>query len=361
MTREWSREELLVTFNLYCRIPFAKTKANNPAVTEVAKLIGRSPAAVAMKLGNFGSFDPALKAQGITGLVRASKADKAIWNEFHKNWEALAVESEVASTGLLGEESRDLEVAPEVGQRPRRKFIAVERQITGPTEITREVRVRLYQRFFRDTVLASYGCACCVCGNPIPELLTAAHIVGWSEREDLRVNPRNGLCLCALHHAAFDSGLWAVNESYTILVSRYVRDYLPNVVVDFDFMQYDNRDLRLPDKFWPEKDFFEQHRKRKFQMQCWRDALAERHQTMSKDISENEPKKAWEAWKKQQSEQVEHSIPLSKQDLRGLFDFLKRKSAPPCDHTLGDNAVSARAQASCGQDTAVASSTRRLL
>ena len=131
MTKEWSREELLVTFNLYCRIPFAKTKANNPAVIEVAKLIGRSPAAVAMKLGNFGSFDPALKAQGITGLTRASKADKAIWNEFHKNWETLAVESEVASTKLLGEEGQELEVAPKIGPRPRRRFIPVERQFTA--------------------------------------------------------------------------------------------------------------------------------------------------------------------------------------------------------------------------------------
>ncbi len=55
---------------------------------------------------------------------------------------------------------------------------------------------------------------------------------------------------------------------------------------------------------------------------------------MSKGTSENEPKKAWEAWKRQQSKQIEQSMPLSKQDLRGLFDFLKRKNVPPCDHTL---------------------------
>ncbi len=52
MSTDWSREQLLVTFNLYCRIPFAKTKANNPSVIEVASVIGRSPAAVAMKLGH---------------------------------------------------------------------------------------------------------------------------------------------------------------------------------------------------------------------------------------------------------------------------------------------------------------------
>jgi hypothetical protein len=265
VTKEWSREQLLVTFNLYCRIPFAKTKANNPAVIEVAKVIGRSPAAVAMKLGNFGSFDPGLKAKGITGLTRASKADKAVWDEFNKDWEKLAVESEAATQRLLGDIRLKPEATPRRGTKMRRRPAIIDRVISGPSEITREVRVRLHQRFFRDTVLASYNCACCVCENPMPEVLIAAHIIGWSEREDLRVNPRNGLCLCALHHAAFDCGLWAVDACYEILISRAVRQYLPNPVVDFCFIQYEHRPLHLPDKFWPDKQYLAQHRDEKFQ------------------------------------------------------------------------------------------------
>lgn len=60
MNEVWTRDQPLIAFNLYCKIPFSKTKANNPLVIEVANLIGRSPASVAMKLGNFGSFDAAL-------------------------------------------------------------------------------------------------------------------------------------------------------------------------------------------------------------------------------------------------------------------------------------------------------------
>ena len=52
----WTRQELILAFDLYCRIPFRKTKANNRDVIELAKLLGRSPASVARKLGNFGSF-----------------------------------------------------------------------------------------------------------------------------------------------------------------------------------------------------------------------------------------------------------------------------------------------------------------
>lgn len=83
MRRDWTCNELVVVFNLYCKIPFAKTKATNPAVIEIARIIGRTPAAVAMKLGNFGSFDPALRAKGISGLSRASKTDREIWSEFN--------------------------------------------------------------------------------------------------------------------------------------------------------------------------------------------------------------------------------------------------------------------------------------
>ena len=48
----------------------------------MANLIGRSPGAVAFKLGNFGSFDPELKKRGIGGLPNTSKLDKEIWDEF---------------------------------------------------------------------------------------------------------------------------------------------------------------------------------------------------------------------------------------------------------------------------------------
>jgi putative restriction endonuclease len=84
MIDNWTRDQLLVAFNLYCKIPFSKTKATNPSVIHVANLIGRSPAAVAMKLGNFGSFDTALHTKGISGLSGASKADLSIWEEFNQ-------------------------------------------------------------------------------------------------------------------------------------------------------------------------------------------------------------------------------------------------------------------------------------
>ena len=79
----WSRDESILAFELYCRTPFQKTKANNPAVRELASVLGRTPASVARKLGNFGAFDPALQRVDIKGLTHTSRLDKEIWDEFH--------------------------------------------------------------------------------------------------------------------------------------------------------------------------------------------------------------------------------------------------------------------------------------
>lgn len=208
MNENWTRDQLLVTFNLYCKIPFSKTKASNPLVVRTAQLIGRSPASVAMKLGNFGSFDPALRTKGIKGLSRVSRADRAIWDEFNQSWEKLSIESELATERLQAS------IQPMPSERDKAKrsnelnTLKFQDILAGPSEVARQVKVRLHQRFFREAVLASYGNSCCVCSNPVPQLLTAGHIIPWAKREDLRANPRNGLCLCCLHHDAFDCGLW---------------------------------------------------------------------------------------------------------------------------------------------------------
>ena len=90
----WNREELILAFDLYCRIPFKKTKADNPEVIELAKLLKCSPASIARKLGNFGSFDPEFQKRQVTGLIHAGKLDGEIWDEFNNDWNRLVLEGE---------------------------------------------------------------------------------------------------------------------------------------------------------------------------------------------------------------------------------------------------------------------------
>jgi len=53
----WTKEELILTINLYSKITFGQMNSSNPQVKELSALTGRSIGAVVRKLGNFASFD----------------------------------------------------------------------------------------------------------------------------------------------------------------------------------------------------------------------------------------------------------------------------------------------------------------
>ena len=90
----WTRAELVLAINLYCKLPFGKLHARNPEVIKLSRLIDRSANSVAFKLVNFASLDPSLKARGIKGATNVSTLDKEIWNEFYNHWNVLPYESE---------------------------------------------------------------------------------------------------------------------------------------------------------------------------------------------------------------------------------------------------------------------------
>ncbi len=90
----WTRQELLVAFNLYCKIPFSRINYKQPEIINLASKIGRTPSAVAWKLVNFASFDPSLQKRGVKGASNSSKLDKEIFYQFYENWDEMLFESE---------------------------------------------------------------------------------------------------------------------------------------------------------------------------------------------------------------------------------------------------------------------------
>ncbi|MBM3934220.1 MAG: hypothetical protein FJ319_07950 [SAR202 cluster bacterium] len=84
--KSWSRHELILTFDLYCKTPFGKIHRRNPRVIALAGAIARSPSAVALKMTNFASLDPTLHQKGMSN---ASKMDREIWEEFFLHWDSL--------------------------------------------------------------------------------------------------------------------------------------------------------------------------------------------------------------------------------------------------------------------------------
>jgi len=246
MANNWTREQLIITFNLYCKIPFAKTVASNPEVIKVAKLIDRTPSAVAFKLGNFGSFDEELKKRGIKGLPNTSRLDKEIWDEFNSDWEELAFQSELLIAEL---ENKPVEETTEIDLS------------NLPQGIDREriVKVRVNQSFFRSAILTSYNTKCCITGLNIPELLIASHIKPWKDDAENRTNPQNGLCLNALHDKAFDKGFITVTTDYKVKVSKHFDGFQPQNNIEDFFLNYEGFAIALPEKFYPKKEFLEYH------------------------------------------------------------------------------------------------------
>ena len=243
----WTREELILAFDLYCRIPFQKTKANNPEVQKLATLLGRTPASVARKLGNFGAFDPVLRTAQITGLVHTGKLDREIWDEFHTEWNSLVWEASKLRRSF--EEKR--------GEAPALRLP------TGPSETLRMTKQRIHQTFFREAVMSSYDETCCVTGLRIRECLVASHIVPWSVDEEHRADPTNGLCLSSTFDRLFDTGLITVTDDLRIRVSEVLTKQ-KNPSTDELVCRYNGRPMIVPRRFTPSDERLQWHRSQVF-------------------------------------------------------------------------------------------------
>jgi len=180
----WTREELILAFNLYLKLPFGKMHSRNPEIGGLAYLIGRTANSVAIRLTNFASCDPFHLDRGIKGMDGGRKQCQPIWDEFIDNKENLVFLSEqiLASKQNTNIEEKYSELMYDL------------KNLKGE-DVKKIVKTRVNQSVFRTMVLNNYDSVCCITGINIPELLIASHILPWSENEKERLNPRNGLCL----------------------------------------------------------------------------------------------------------------------------------------------------------------------
>ncbi|MDX9972728.1 MAG: HNH endonuclease [FCB group bacterium] len=241
--KAWTREELMLAINLYCRTPFGKIDTSNPEIIALAHLLSRTPGSVSYKLANFASIDPSLPRKGASNV---SKLDKEVWNDFFASWNEMAYQSEMIASEIRGE------------------TLDSDEDISIPDGRMTEsiVKLRVNQAFFRKMVLASYDNSCCITGLPMSELLVASHIVPWARDTKNRTNPRNGLCLNTLHDKAFDVGLITIDEGYKLIASSRIRDIDPQksrILSDYIGVK-----IRMPKRFLPDEEFLRYHRENVF-------------------------------------------------------------------------------------------------
>ena len=70
--KSWTRDELILAINLYCKTPFGRIHIRNPEIIELAKLLNRTPGSVSYKLANFASIDPSLDRKGVSNVCSVS-------------------------------------------------------------------------------------------------------------------------------------------------------------------------------------------------------------------------------------------------------------------------------------------------
>ena len=244
----WTKDELVLVFNLYLKLPFGKMHTRTPEIIEMANLLGRTVNSIAIRLTNFAACDPYQQNRGVKGMVGGIKQCQPIWDEFAQNKELLIFESEQI---LAGKENQTIETKFD-------DLLFDLKDLKGETKI-REVKTRINQNVFRQIVVANYSGKCAITGIDIPELLFASHIIPWSKNEDERLNPENGICLSALYDKAYDKGLIGLNEKYEILISSRLKKKQQNDYYGKYFSHLENSKLVMPQKYMPKKEFLQYH------------------------------------------------------------------------------------------------------
>lgn len=246
----WTRDEMILVLNLYLKIPFGKMHKGNPNVIKMARLIGRTPDAVAYRLVNYASYDPQLKQRQISGMSHGGKKCEEYWNEFVDDREKLLYESERILAQYEG---------TSIEKKYKKELKDTSSDLVGDTKI-RQVKIRVNQNVFRQIVLANYDYKCALTGIDIPELLVASHIIPWSENKEERLNPTNGICLSSLYDKAFDQGLISFNSSFKVLFSDRLSCNVGKEYFDKYFSPIQNKSLAETKKYAINPTFLEWHR-----------------------------------------------------------------------------------------------------
>lgn len=111
-----------------------------------------------------------------------------------------------------------------------------------------ETKKRLHQPLFAGQVMLAYKTRCAVCALAHRELLDAAHIVPDSEKGGVPV-VSNGLALCKIHHAAYDSGILGIRPDLVIEIHHRLLEEIDGPMLRHGLQEHHGRSLMMvPDR-----------------------------------------------------------------------------------------------------------------
>jgi len=113
-----------------------------------------------------------------------------------------------------------------------------------------------HQKGLRQRVLLAYRQCCAICRLRHEELLDAAHILPDGHPLGEPTVP-NGLALCKLHHAAFDSDIVGVTPDLTVDVRLDVLQEIDGPMLQHGLQGFQGTRILVPraEHFKPNRDF----------------------------------------------------------------------------------------------------------
>ncbi|MEV6427441.1 HNH endonuclease [Nocardia sp. NPDC051463] len=110
----------------------------------------------------------------------------------------------------------------------------------------RMTKQRLHQPEFRARILLAYKDRCTVCGVGHKQLLEAAHIIA-DGKEHGSADIDNGLCLCKIHHAAYDANLLGISPEYEVHIgAELMHDPRGGLMLKHGLQALNGTSLALP-------------------------------------------------------------------------------------------------------------------
>lgn len=167
---------------------------------------------------------------------------------------------------IVGDDPKSLAFSVEIGEK-KSLFSGVNEMLSEQVAesvtrsyLTISMQRRLHQQSFRWRVLEAYRQCCAICRLRHAELLEAAHILpdGHPKGEPW---VSNGLSLCKLHHAAFDSQILGIRPDLVVEIRKDILDETDGPILIHGLKEWHKKKLIViphANRLRPRADFLEE-------------------------------------------------------------------------------------------------------